>query len=227
MSLKKLVVALFAVLALSAVVANSAMAAATETNGFWYKGATKLENGTAKGLAVTCSQVGEATLTTTVGTNETPLKLKATSTTCPSAKIYNESSKAKATGSIKFAGVTVVEPAGCKVVGGAVETEPLAGQVWMEGTKAMFKFAPATGTIFAEPEIEGCSIAGAYPTTGTVFGESVNATNVGSTEQNLKFSKTINSTAGGALTFGKKPASIEGQLKVVLTGGGEYKANES
>ncbi len=223
MSLKKLGVALLAVLALGAIAASSASAAAEESNGFWYKESTKLT--TAE--PVTCAQVGEATLTTTVGKNNTPLKLKAAGTSCPGGEIFNEASKAKATGKIKFTGVTVVEPVGCSVEGGAVQTEALKAQVYMEGTKALVRFAPATGTQFAEVEITGCAIAGAYPTKGVVFGEAINPTNTLASAQNVKFSTTINSAAGGELLFGGHAAVITGETSVTLTGGGQFKANVS
>jgi len=215
MSLKKLGLALLAILALGAVFANSALATAEESNGFWYGEGTKLAAGVKS--EIVCSQVGEATLSTTVGTNNTPLKLKATATECPGAVIFNESSKAKATGKIKFTGVTVVEPAGCSVVGGEVETEPLKGQIYMKGTKVLFMFSPVSGEIFAEPEIAGCAIAGGYPTKGVVFGESTNATNFEAEEQFLNFSAAINSAAGGSLTFGGHSASITGKTKFITT----------
>jgi hypothetical protein len=226
MSLKKLGLALVAVLALSAVVANSAMATATESNGFWYKAGAKVAAGTK--LAVTCGNTGNFVLESTVGASNTPLKLEATTVTCPGAEIFNESSKAKATGKIKFSGVKVVKPEGkCVVTGGTVETVALKGQVWMEGTTAYERFAPASGETFANVSIEGCSIEEVYPAKGVVFGKSVNATGVEAATQEATFSGAINTTAGGALTFGGHSATLAGTGTFKLTGGGNWSANET
>ena len=73
----------------------------------------------------------------------------------------------------------------------------------------------------------GCAIANPYPVKGVVFGEAVNPTNVLASAQKVKFSSGINSAAGGALTFGGHAAAITGETSVTLTGGGEFKANES
>jgi hypothetical protein len=206
MRLTKLGLALIAILALGAVVANTAMATATESNGFWYAEGTKLtaEEG---GQPVVCAQVGEATLSTTVGGK--PLKFKATGGTCPEFVIFNEGSKAKGTGKIKLTGVTVVEPAGCTVSGGELETVKLSAQVYMEGTKVLVRFAPASGTVFAEPKVTGCSIAGAYPIKGVEFGEWGNATGVGAFKNSITFSGEINAAAGGSLTVAGQAATIK------------------
>lgn len=235
MRLKKLALALAAVCAFAAMIANDAVATATESNGFWYEESVKLSPG--EHLPVICSQVGEFTITTTVGTSNTPLKLRG-GLSCPLTVLFNESSKAKATGKFQLAPISVVEPVGCTVVGSEVETEPLKAQVYMEGTKALMRFAPASGTIIAEPEISGCAIANAYPIKGVVFGEFVNLTNVVAGAQNLKFSSAINSFAGGELLFGGHSAAINGEIKVsssitVKVGGKEvtrdspFKVNES
>lgn len=216
MRFKTLNFALLAILALGAVVASSAMATATESNGFWYIEGAKLESGVEHAMNLSCHNEGNFVLTSTVGKNNTPLKLNATGISCPEGLIFNEGSKAKATGKIKFSGVTVVEPAGCSVAGGAVETEALKAQVYMEGTKALVRFAPSTGTQFAEVEITGCAIAGAYPTKGVVFGEAANATGVSAGEQKVTVSGAINTAAGGSLTFGGHSAALAGVGKLVI-----------
>lgn len=225
MSLKKIGLALIAVLALSAVVAQVASAANFETSGgIWKKNGSSI--GTTK-EPVTC-EIDPGTvgvLTTTVGTSGTPLKLQATGTSCPEGKVFNEAGEAKFSGKIKFTGVTVVEPAGCSVVGGAVETVALAGSVGMKkgsSTIDTVEFKPASGTQFAEVEISGCSIANAYPVKGVVYGQPTNVTCTEAATQTVDFSEAIQNDAGGALTFGTKPAQISGELSAKLTNGGNF-----
>ncbi len=227
MALKKPGFVLLAIFVLGSISAKSATAAATETNGFWYKLGGKLAGGLRP--SITCSQVGEWTLTSTVPPLATPLKLKATATTCPEGVIFNENSKAKAREHIRLTGVTVVEPepTKCSVAGGEIETEPLKTQVWMEGTEALARFSPAAGVLWAEPAIVGCPYAETYPINGIVFAEFVNPTGVESGDEELEFSGAINTLAGGALTFDGNAAAITGKTKVVLTAGGTYAVNET
>jgi hypothetical protein len=206
MHLTRLGLALLGILALGAVVANTAMATATESNGFWYVKGSKLPPGE-KG-PITCSQVGESTLTTTAGAKKTPVKIKATGTTCPESVIFNEGSKAKGSEKIKLTGVTVVEPAGCVVAGGEIETAKLSYQVYMEGTKVLVRFAPASETVFAEAKITKCSIEGSYPIKGVLFGEWGKATEVESAENSIAFAAEINAAAGGSLTFAGQPLAV-------------------
>lgn len=227
MGVKRIGLALAAVLALSGFTANSAMGAAEETNGFWYKEEAKLASGKANGQAVTCSTEESFFITSTVGASETPLKLKATGVSCPGGKIYNESSKAREESKLKFTGVTVVEPAGCEVSGGTIETEPLSTQVFMEGTKVLQRIAPASGENFAEFEIAGCAIANVYPLTGTVFAETQNVTNVSANACKMGFSISISSLAGGVVKVGGKIGHFLGGIKRVLTGGGNHKVNQT
>lgn len=216
MRFKALSLAPLAILAFAAVFASSAMATATESNGFWYIEGVKLESGVEHAMDLSCHSEGNFVLTSTVGSSNTPLKLQATGIACPEGKVFNDSSKAKATGKVKFTGVTVVEPAGCSVVGVSVETEALKAQVWMEGSKALVRFAPAVGTTLAEVEITGCAIANAYPTKGVIFGESANATGVSVGEQKVTLSGAINTAAGGSLTFGGHSAALAGVGKFVI-----------
>jgi hypothetical protein len=243
MSLKKMMLALAAVLAFGAVTTSNAFALEAVTSpGAWYVGGTKLADGTANGAELACS-IGEHegkkfVLTSTVGTNNTPLKLTATGVECTTGtKIFNEvigeKTEAHAEGRIRFTGVTVSEPAGCSVEGGAVETEELTAEVQMEKAggagKTYIKFAPKAGTTFATVPIIGCAIALEYPVKGTLFGESVNATGVEATEQKVTFSEAIQKTAGGSLTFGGKAAQLTGQGIFKLKGKEttKWKAQES
>jgi hypothetical protein len=221
---KKIVYVSIAVVALCAVVAGSASGTATESNGGWLKESSTLPIGTKE--PVTCA-VGLKSLGL-VGTFETTsFELKATGVACPGGSVYNEGLRAKGTGKLKLTGVTVSGlTAGCAVSGGAIETETLNSQVWMEGTKALVKFSPVGATV-ATVKLTTCgAYTGSYPVKGTVFGEMANATGVEASTQTVNFSSAINKAAGGTLTFGGKQASLEGQIGVSLTGGGEFEANE-
>ncbi|MGH2938112.1 MAG: hypothetical protein ACRDPE_08330 [Solirubrobacterales bacterium] len=230
MSLKKAGLALVVVLALGVASVNSATAEkAIEAEGSWYKNGTVLASGEANALALTCT-VGEhegasrfVLESTVIGL---PLKLTATGVSCPGGKIFNESGRAKATGKIKFTGVTVDEPAGCSVAGGSIESAALNSEVWMEensAEKVFQRFVPASGTTLATIEFEGCALEGIFPLKGTLFGESVNSTGVEGTSQGFTFSNAINTTAGGSLTLGKSAATLTGRINVALTGGGAWK----
>jgi hypothetical protein len=218
---KNVALALLAASAIAALVASNAMGTATESNGYWYKEASQLT--VSETLA--CGNSGNFTLEGTI--LATPLKIQATGLSCPSGTIFNESAKAKASGKLKLSGATVLEPTGCAVGGGAIETAALSGQIWMEGSTAYEKFAPASGTTFASISIEKCAIAGTYLAKGSIFGKSTNSTNTLKTTQELEFSGAINTTAGGALTIGANAATLKGTGTFKLTSGNEWLASES
>ncbi len=231
MSLKKSGLALLAVFALSAIVANSAAAAATTGVTSWYKEGVKVTEGFANGLPVTCAQNGELTITTTVGKSNTPLKLKATGTECPEGDIDNLTVEGKemalATAKLKFTGVTVVEPATCSLSGGKIETATVFGELFMDGLSSDLKLSPLTGETFTELEIEGCVIAGTYLLKGSVFGREEKLTGESEVVQKVSFSQTINEGAGGALTVGGHAAAINGNLGISLSAPNAGKKFES
>jgi hypothetical protein len=228
MSLKKLGIALLAVLALGAVAANSALAteahAVTEQSA-WYNGATKLAKGATSTLTCKLDPEGEATLSTTFGTNNIPVKLKATGQECIEAKAESDGTNALASGKIRFTGVSVVEPVGCKVAA-TIETFNLKAEVEMKkGTEFdTVKFEPASGSTgaFAEFEIEGCAVAGPYVAKGVVYGEPTNKTGVQAKVQTVKFSEAIQRDAIGTeftgLTFGTHQAYINGTICIETEG---------
>jgi hypothetical protein len=223
MNFKKLGVALLVVFALSAVSADSVLATAVESTGSWSEGGTPLK----EPVGVLCDlpvNPPSGTLVTTV--EATAVELKWTGLTCPESQLYNESSKAKAKATLKFSGVTVVKPAGCAVSGGSITTAALAGQVFMEGSKALLRYAPASGSTFATFKIGECAIAGSYTVKGSEFGEMANPTGVVESSQVLKFSGAINSAAGGSLTAGGNPVVITEQPTVKLKSGGIFSVHE-
>lgn len=231
MSLKRLGLALLAVLALGAVAASSATAAATTATASWFKEATKLGEGQANGLAATCGTVGGSlVLTTTVNAGKTPVKIEAGEVECPEGKIYNETPvggerMAYVTGKLVLKSLKFQEPTGCSVEGGKIETQTITGELYMEGlTTSYLRIGPASGAILAEPNVTGCAIAAHYQIKGSVFGEQELGTKVSALKQRFKFSKTINQAAGGALTWGGAEAQLTGTIGITLTGGGEFKS---
>lgn len=233
MTLRKLSLALAAATALAAIFAGGAMASEP---GFWYKGGTKLT----ASQSVTCSNGAEKLVLQTFPF-KTPLKFEMTGFSCPGFKIFNEGGVAKASGRFRFTGVTIAEPAGCKVAGGVIETEAFTAQVRMEGTKAILDFDPPhppfdekTGerlgdTRLSELIIEGCALSNEYPLVvnhqtgiqGSFGGEFVNGTNSTSTSQELAFKDELG--------FGNatEAAVLSGHVILKLTGGGEWKVNET
>ncbi|HTT94811.1 MAG TPA: hypothetical protein VMF55_09065 [Solirubrobacterales bacterium] len=223
------------VASLCAALASSAAAEVAETGkSQWYISGKALAVGSGK--SVNCV-IGEhnaekkVVLTTTVG--KVALKLTATGIACPGGEIEEEEPNgvkmavAQAT-SITFTGVSVSEPANCSTSAKLI-TEPLEAFVQMEkgsATKAFVKFAPKNGSLFIKIPITGenCAIANPeYEIKGTVYGEAVNPTGTGATEQPVTFSEAIQNTAGGALTFGSKPAQLTGRAIFTNLNG----ANES
>jgi hypothetical protein len=223
MSLKRIGIALVASLALAAVFASSAFATATTTNSFWREAGTKLSSGTTK--AVKCSAAENFILAGTVAGAAT--EIKATTLECPSGDVIKqEGEHAIATGTLKFSGLTVVKPAGCKT-NASITTKALTAKIYMEGTTTYTRFAPTEGEVFANVPLTECAAEGTYPAKGSVFGQASNATGVEAVNQVLTFSGTINSTAGGSLTLGTNAATISGKANNELTSGAKYSANET
>jgi len=230
MTVKKLAVALLATLALAAVIASTAAAhPALETNGFWYKNGTKIAAGVKE--PITCTNTGNFVLeghtVDILGT--LPFKAQATGLSCPGGKIFNQSSKAGMIGSLRFTGVTGIEPP-CEISHGVIQTEAIKGQVWMQEStaKALLRIAPASGTLLAEIGIgNGCALNELHPLKGVIFAEFTNVTFTSALTQPLLFSGPINATAGGALTLDGDPATLTGAAGISLTSGGTLAVNES
>lgn len=230
MSLKRLGIALLVVLALGAVTANSAMAVATTATASWFKEATKLGEGQANGLAATCATVGGSLVLTSTSGGKA-VKIEASEIECPGGKIYNETpagntAMAFVTGKLVLKNPKVAEPGGCTVEGGKIETQTFAGELYMITPTSYLRLAPASGAILAEPDFEGslCAIKGPRQIKGSVFGAEEFATGKAGLRQRVEYSKTINETAGGALTFEGAEAQLAGKIALSLTGGGEFKS---
>jgi len=222
MSLKRLGIALVASLALAAVFASSAFATATTTKSFWTTGGASLASGST--AAVKCSAAENFILKGTVAGAET--EIKATTLECPSGDVIKqEGEQAIATGTLKFSGLTVLKPSGCKT-NASITTKPLTAKTFMEGTTTYERFAPTEGEVFANVPLTECAAEGTYPAKGNVFGQASNATGVDATNQQLTFSGAINSTAGGALTLGTNAATISGKANNELASGATFSAYE-
>jgi hypothetical protein len=229
MSLKKLGVALAVVMALGAVMASSSFGAATTGKSQWYVAGAKLAAGASK--EVTCKATGTLTLESEVLGEHT--KLTATGVECIGAKITQESSGSTGmaidSGKLKFTGVTIDEPAGCKVPT-TLTTEELKTFVQMEstGTTVYDKFEPATGSTgtFVKVPITGCAIESTPKVTGTAFGKSSLLTGEESAVQTLTFSSAINTAAGGSLLLGTKAATLAGVVDNELVGNAKFGAKE-
>ena len=205
MRLKKLGVVLVAVLAMTAVAASAANASE------WYIGATKL-SGSEEVKA-------EASEKFTLESEVLGAKFKLTATTLSCAGCTISNPGAKSAGKLSFTGLTVDEPAGCSVAS-PITTNALVDEVIMDpsGGEATFdKFTPAEGTTFVNIKITNCAAAGTYPVKGTVTGRS-NNTGVAAIKQPLTFNAAEQTTGGGALTLGNKPASLTGKALNYLSG---------
>ena len=112
------------------------------------------------------------------------------------------------TGTITFTGVTVAKPEGkgCKVKGGEVKSKELKATTAGQGDAV--KFEPASGTVLATFEVEGCSteaLNGTFEVKGSIKGTADGAT-VSFTEE----ASTIQNT----MTMRAVPAGLEGTVTI-------------
>lgn len=216
MNMKKLGMALVAVLVLGAVMANTAFGAAETKDTRWTWNGSVLTG--SKTLTAGLVTGTKGVLTTTVG--ETPLVLESTGLECVECKIENSGETATGTGKLKFTGTTVAKPAGCQVANsGVITTTTLTvdpDYMISPLTVSYPLFKPVSGTTFATVKLEAktgqtCPISNSYIVKGTVFVKSQSETGVTVRKQIVNSSGSINSEAGGSLEFGSKPATLEGE----------------
>ena len=249
MNLKRFGIALFAVVALGAIMASSAFAASETFHSHVYIGTTGQANGFKE--TVKCS-AGEhegskvLKLNGTIGEGAgTPVELQATGINCikhltegtePGATILQTGTTAETLmvedlGRLEFTGVSVTKPTGC-TTSSTITTNPLKSEIFTDVAEpkiAFDKFEP-TGTTFASVTISGCSVAGTYAVKGSAFGQFVNLTGVSAVNQPLTFSSGIETTAGGTLKFAGNTASLTGRVNNELSGanaGKEFSAKTS
>ncbi len=237
MSLKRLGIAMMAVLALAAVFASSALAGTPNTNkASWTTGTVKnantLPTGKANGKAIKCSKTAASpnfALTATVA--GAPAKLTATGIHCE-ATIYNEVvagiPHAKLTGKITYTNVTVDEPAGCTTPA-TQTTNLIEGEVKMVtgSAKPFIKFEPhasAGVTNFTNVKLEGCAAEGSYPLKGFTYCEMTNATEVHSPVQECGTNATT--AAQSKLTLGPNAAALGGEIAIELVDGSDFGVEE-
>jgi len=219
-------------------VASSANAAVSTTAAKWFKNGTAL---TATGVEIEGEKTENGIFKSEIGTTE--IELQSTAFTCNGCTIANTKPNtsggaeiATGSGQIVFENVTVLKPSGCTVKGdtgvvGVVPTKTLTihGD-WMDTTTtnhhAFIQFLPPAGTTtFAQFELSGGPCIGLPKrnVSGSVFGESVKNTGEEAAEQEIAFSPTIQSTSGGGLLLGTKPAELTAKGKFKLSLGGNYK----
>jgi hypothetical protein len=223
MSLKKLGVALLAVFAMGAIVANSAYAENNwnATTGSWYTGAspgTKLAVGTGTVDYTVSGPSGFMTGSISGGV----VRFDWTSTTGETCSASNPTSTTATIDCVSTTlhGVTVSGPGavGCSTTT-TITTKEISWLLGMNkaGTVATFKITPKAGegTAFATIELTGsCANAGLYKLTGAFYAQAKNATGVFAKTQELSFSEAIQKDAGTAtsLKFGTNGAFINGSL---------------
>jgi hypothetical protein len=223
MSLKKLGAGIFAVLAISAVMASSAFAAPTTGNSQWYINGSKLASGSSE--TVTCAKTGTEPITLASTVAGAAVKLTATGVECVESKITQNGTMAEDSGKLRFTGVTVDEPAGCSTVA-TLTTEALKTHLEMDGTTTYDKFEPAAGETekFVTIKLTKCAAEGSYPVKGYVRGRS-NTTGTAAVNQPLTFDSSSNAVS--ALTLGGNAATITGNAANTLTSGLSWLAEES
>lgn len=137
--------------------------------------------------------------------------LTASTVGCNSWELYNEAHHAYSTGRFVLSSLSVDKPSGCSVAS-TIETKILKGEAReVEGleSKLAVNYKPAEGEVLATIKVSGCSLAGTYNLKGD-FGAEVEPLNVFKEEQPYKFSPSINTTLGDALTLGSNAATLSG-----------------
>jgi hypothetical protein len=212
MRFRKIALALFACMALGAIVANAAQAATEWT--------LETKKPLASETVKVSTKAGDPTLTL-IGETKGGLKVHLTSTGVSCSGTCTISGAGHSEGKLLFSGMTVMEPASCEIAGGAVTTNLLVDNLKMDGTVVLDIFEPKTGTTFTEIEFTGakCPVAELIvPISGKVTGVSGDATETYIKDQILTFSAANQTTGGTALTIGGGTASISGVAHNELSG---------
>ena len=212
MALKKLGAALLAVLALGALITTSSEAMTLKAGG------SKFANGQQEAFKI--AEIGKGELTTKI--LGSTFKKTNTGLELIEGKLVQNGSTVEGTGKLRLNGVTLDEPAGCKV-SSTLETVPARGVVAHGNTEATksqlyMKFTPVSGEVFMTIKITECAVAGSYQLKGSLYGKFVNPTGVEAVNQQIAFSAAINASQGGALTFGKEPAVLTATVEGAMSG---------
>jgi hypothetical protein len=206
MSLKKLGAAMLVVAVLSAVLASSAFATATPTEVNWQKGESPDQTLLAAPMAVTTQQVGGVTIAFLYQQRE--YVVHATGTECLECQISNSPTGGSGTGKLKFTGVTVAQPAGCTTPSTITTNRLSFSTRYKEGETELVKFVPSETESFFRLELSEPCYPEQWLVKGSLFGKITNKAGVQAASQPVEFSPSINSAAGGALSFGGGSGSL-------------------
>jgi hypothetical protein len=175
MRLRKIALALFACLALTAVAANAAQANWTYTEA----GVAKTFTGAEK---IKCAKHGTEPLQMAGTAGTLTITMAAEGIDCEEAFINTETGMNldHSEGFLNFTNIKVTSNEKCKVKGGSLTTKKLTDQLYMDeksgSTRVFDRFFPETGTTWFELTFEGgeCPINElTVPVTGAACGESV------------------------------------------------------
>jgi hypothetical protein len=201
MRLRKIALALFACLALTAVAANAAQANWTYTEGSTVRTLTGAESEKIK-----CAKHGTEPLQLFGTAGTATVILVAEGIDCEEAFINTGTGMNldHSEGFLNFTNVKVTSPEKCKVKGGNLTTAKLTDQFYMDektgSTAVMDRFFPESGTTFVDVtfEGEGCSIDElTVAVTGSFCGESVHTSGT-----SVVASKTGEHNVNNILAFG-------------------------
>lgn len=225
MSLGKAGGILALVIAACAVFASSATATPeTKSGKTWFKNGAEIPAGT--DVAVDCHASGGTTITFHGTIAGAKITLTATGAQCLGGVITNDSSPMAATDryQLRLTGVTLDEPAGCKVPS-TLTTKELKGEIYGDSvvaSRAYERVVPVEGTTLLTIPIEGCALAGSYPLKGVMFSRAASSTGVESASQEFISDEETNSFSEG-LTLAGNPVSDTKDLVIQLVGTGTYK----
>lgn len=211
MRLKKLGAAMAVVVALSAVLASSALATASPNEVNWQKG-SGFGNVwlLTKPLPVTTSEHGVGTFS--FHDSGTEVAFHSTNIECEGCEISNSPTGGSGTGKLKFTGVTVASPSNCTTSSTVVSGPLKFSARYQEGEADLVKFESTAGSegVFLQFETSGasCPINNTWVVKGSLFGRFQNKEGVQATEQTVNFSPSINAAAGGSLHWWTEPASL-------------------
>lgn len=206
MKIRKLAMAVVAVLALYAFGASIAQAEA----GSW-----TVEGAELSGSAEVRMYPANSATAIELSSPGRGVKLTAGGIECVGCTIYNNGT-AHGAGRLALVGIEVDEPEGCVVVAKTIKTKALEYEVIMSGGATYVEFFPAEGSTILTVQLTECAAAGKYKVTGTVAGLFSSGTGFEAFAQALRFQ---GNTAGAKLQFGGTEAALMGEVNVELGGG--------
>ena len=209
-------------LAVMAALVISAFASASASAATWTVEGAKLGEGTANGVPAHASLKSGASAMMRVTLLGKKFAITAATFSSLGGTIFQEGTRAKASGVLEFSGLTVHEPAGCTVEA-PIKTKALTGELvdHSGSSLAYAKFVPEEGEVFTTLKISGCAIAGSYNLKGVVYGQG-EEWGKELKFQPLKFSPTINSTLGGSFTAGSNSAELFMESENTLASGKSF-----